>query len=157
VRGMAVPGIAVSRIAASGMAAPGATRERPAAARPAAARPAAARSAAHAAGRPGPIRLTRRGRAVVAVLTILAGTAVALLLWLGLAGGAQASSHGQPAGAGYRGMTQIVVRPGQTLWSLAAAAEPSADPRIVIQQIIDANALGGTTIRAGELLWVPGG
>jgi LysM repeat protein len=54
-------------------------------------------------------------------------------------------------------MTQIVVRPGQTLWSIAAAAEPSADPRIVIQQIIDANALGGNTIRAGQLLWVPKG
>jgi len=93
----------------------------------------------------------------VAGLTILAAVAATVLLWLSLAGGAQASSHGQPASAGYLGMTQVVVRPGQTLWSLAATAEPSADPRIVIQQIIDANALGGTSISAGELLWVPKG
>jgi hypothetical protein len=136
------PGVAAPRVTVRGMAEPGI---------------AVSGMAAHAPGRPGPIRLTRRGRAVVAALTILAATAVVLLLWLSLAGGAQASSHGQLARAGYRGMTQIVVRPGQTLWSLAAAAEPSADPRIVIQQIIDANALGGTTIRAGELLWVPVG
>lgn len=109
------------------------------------------------ADRPGPVRLTRRGRAVAAGLTILAATAVAVVLWLSLAAGAQASSHAQSARAGYRGMTQVVVRPGQTLWSIASAAEPSADPRIVIQQIMDANALGGTSIHAGELLWVPKG
>jgi len=108
-------------------------------------------------GQSGPVRLTRRGRAVVAGLTILAATAVAVVLWLSLAAGAQAASHGQPARAGYLGMTRIVVRPGQTLWSIASAAEPSADPRIVIQQIMDANSLGGTSIRAGELLWVPKG
>jgi hypothetical protein len=108
-----------------------------------------------AAGRPGPVRLTRRGRLVVAGLTILATMAVAMVLWLSLAGGAQASSHGQPARAGYRGMTQVVVRPGQTLWSIASSAQPSADPRLVIQQITDANALGGASIRAGQLLWVP--
>jgi LysM domain len=147
--------VAAQRVAAPGVAASRATGERSAVARSAVANSASARSAA--AVRPGPVRLTRRGRAVVAGLTILAATAVALLLWLSLAGGAQASSHGQPARAGYRGMTQIVVRPGQTLWSIASAAQPSTDPRIVIQQIIDTNALGGNTIRAGQLLWVPKG
>jgi LysM domain len=153
--GVAAPGVAAQRVAAREMAERGAAVPWVGASRTTGERSAAARSAA--AGRPGPVRLTRRGRAVVAGLTILAATAVALLLWLSLAGGAQASSHGQPARAGYRGMTQIVVRPGQTLWSIAAAAEPSVDPRIVIQQIIDTNALGGNTIRAGQLLWVPKG
>jgi LysM repeat protein len=54
-------------------------------------------------------------------------------------------------------MTQIVVQPGQTLWSLASATEPAADTQVVVQQIIDANALGGTSLRAGQLLWVPRG
>ena len=52
-------------------------------------------------------------------------------------------------------MTQIVVRPGQTLWSVAAAAEPSNDPWDVVQQIINVNALNGPEIHAGELLWIP--
>jgi hypothetical protein len=92
---------------------------------------------------------------VVAALAILSVLTVVALLWLSVAGGAQASDRGASHGSIYRGMTQVVVRPGQTLWSLASAAEPAADPRIVIQQIIDANALSGDTIRAGQLLWVP--
>ncbi len=61
------------------------------------------------------------------------------------------------AGAGYRGMTSIVVKPGQTLWSIAVSAEPSANPWVVIRQIIDANALSGASVRSGQLLWVPRG
>jgi hypothetical protein len=93
----------------------------------------------------------------VAVLTVLAAAAVVMLLWLAVAGGAQAASHGEPAGAGYRGMTSIVVKPGQTLWSIAVSAEPSANPWVVIRQIVDANALGGTSVRSGQQLWVPRG
>ncbi len=103
---------------------------------------------------PPPLRLTRRGRVVVAVLVVAALAAVALVLGLAAAGGAQAANHGQPR-AGYQGMHQIVVRPGQTLWSIASAAEPAADPRDVVQQIMTANAMTGTTISAGQLLWVP--
>lgn len=103
---------------------------------------------------PTPIRLTRRGRVVVAAL-VVAGLTIAVLLASVLAsGGAQATNHGQ-ARAGYRGMHKIVVRPGQTLWSIASAAEPTADTRVVVQQIMTANALTGTTITAGQLLWVP--
>jgi hypothetical protein len=43
------------------------------------------------------------------------------------------------------------------LWSIASAAEPGADPRVIIQQIVAANALSGATIQAGQLLWVPRG
>jgi hypothetical protein len=106
---------------------------------------------------PTPLRLTRRGRAVVAVLVILAAATAATVLWLTMAGGAQAADHGQSARAGFQGLTRMVVEPGQTLWSIASAAEPSAETRQVIQQIIDANALGGTTIHAGQQLWVPRG
>jgi hypothetical protein len=100
------------------------------------------------------LRLTRRGRVVVATLVILAVTLAVLLITMLASGGAQATNHGQ-ARAGYQGMHQVVVRPGQTLWSLAAAAEPTADPRNVVQEIMSANALGGPSISAGQLLWVP--
>jgi LysM repeat protein len=52
-------------------------------------------------------------------------------------------------------MRQIVVRPGQTLWSIAAAAEPSADTRVVVQEIMTANTLTSGDISAGQLLWIP--
>jgi len=52
-------------------------------------------------------------------------------------------------------MRHVVVEPGQTLWSLAVAAEPAADPRLVIQQIMQTNALSGPTVYAGQQLWVP--
>jgi hypothetical protein len=121
---------------------------------PAGVRPAGAGSAG---ARPAPLRLTRRGRAVAAGLTVIAAAAVVILMWLAAAGGAQASSQGQPPGAGYLGMTKVVVRPGQTLWSIATSAEPSANPWVVMQQIVDANALSGFSVQAGELLWVPRG
>lgn len=101
-----------------------------------------------------PIRLTRRGRAVVVALVVTGLTIAVLLASVLASGGAQATNHGQ-AGAGYQGMHQIVVQPGQTLWSLASAAEPAADTRIVVQQIMTANKLTGPTISAGQLLWVP--
>jgi hypothetical protein len=106
-------------------------------------------------GRPGALRLTRRGCRVVAALALALTAAVVVLIWLAAAGGAAASDHGAPARAAYQGLTQVVVRPGQTLWSIAAASEPSADPRVVIQQIVEANALSGATIHTGQLLWVP--
>jgi LysM domain len=134
---------------------------RPAPARPAPARPApAARtprpelSRARAAGVPTRLRLTRRGRIVVAALVIAGVTVAALLITFLASGGAQATNHGQ-ARAGYQGMHKIVVQPGQTLWSIASTAEPSADPRIVVQEIMTANALTGPAVEAGQLLWVP--
>jgi hypothetical protein len=110
-----------------------------------------------AGAEPGRLRLTKRGRRVAAVLAMLVAMGVATLIWAAAAGGAQASGRDAPRGSGYGGMTQVVVQPGQTLWSIAAAAEPSANPWTVVQQIIDANALSGARVQAGQLLWVPKG
>jgi hypothetical protein len=102
---------------------------------------------------PGPVRLTARGRRVVAVLAAIAAAAAAGLLSLALAGGAAAASHG-PAKEGWPAARKIVVEPGQTLWSIAAGAEPRADTRAVIDQIIAANSLRGDAIEPGQVLWV---
>jgi hypothetical protein len=101
-----------------------------------------------------PIRLTRRGRAVVAGLVVTGLTIAALLASVLASGRAQATNHGQ-ARAGYQGMYEVVVQPGQTLWSIALAAEPAADTRLVVGEIMTANALSSSTISAGQLLWVP--
>jgi hypothetical protein len=124
---------------------------------PAAGRPPVELDVAPASAAPvhsAPLRLTRRGRIVVAAIVIAGVTLAALLITVLASGGAQATNHG-PARAGYQGMHQVVVQRGQTLWSIAAAAEPTADPRTVIGEIMSANALASPAINAGQLLWVP--
>ncbi len=89
---------------------------------------------------------------------LLAGLAIAgavALIWLAVTGQAQAASKLVPVPAGSHSMLRVVVRPGQTLWSIAEKADPTADPRLVIQQIVDDNALSGTSVNAGQVLWVP--
>ncbi len=107
--------------------------------------------APHGAAAPAPLRLTRRGRIVVAAAAALL---VALLSVL-VTGGAWATSHSAPSRGADRSVTQVVVQPGQSLWSVAQTADPNADPRQVMQQIIDLNGLAGDVIMAGQRLWVP--
>jgi nucleoid-associated protein YgaU len=113
------------------------------------------RMAGPSPSRPGPVRLTRRGRRVVAGFVLGVVIVAVTVLWMTVAGSVQASSHASAPGSAYRGMTQVVVQPGQTLWSIAAAAEPSGNLWAVVQQIINVNALSGAEIQAGQLLWVP--
>jgi hypothetical protein len=100
-----------------------------------------------------PLRLTRRGRIVVAIAAALLLAALSLVI----AASAQATNHPVPAGAAQQNLTQVSVRPGQSLWSVAANADPDADTRVVIQQIIELNGLTGDTVFAGQRLWVPRG
>ena len=108
------------------------------------------------AGRPrdtpvAPLRLTRRGRVVVVLAAALLVTLVSLLL----AGVAQATNDGPSPRAARENLVQVIVRPGQSLWSVAESADPDQDTRAVIQQIIDLNSLNGDTVFAGQQLWVP--
>jgi Tfp pilus assembly protein FimV len=91
---------------------------------------------------------------VVATLLVAMLAAVGIVLAMAVAGGAQAASPGG-LGVGHQGMHEIVVRSGQTLWSIASAAEPTADPRLVVQQIMAANGMTSANVAAGQLLWVP--
>jgi hypothetical protein len=127
----------------------------------------ARRPARHAPARPTRVpgtrtrprtRLTRRGRIVVSVLVLAAMLLVAALAWIAGATKADAAgSGGPPPSAVYRNLRPVIVQPGESLWAIAVQAEPSADPRGVIQQIIDLNALGGTSVQPGQRLWVPRG
>jgi len=102
---------------------------------------------------PPPLRLTRRGRIVVAVTAALLVTIISLLA----AGVAQATNHGPSPRAARQNLVQVVVRPGQTLWSVAESADPDQDTRVVVRQIVDLNSLSGPTVQAGQQLWVPRG
>ena len=99
-----------------------------------------------------PLRLTRRGRVVVAVAAALLLAALSLVI----AASAQATNH-PVARAAQQNLTQVTVRPGQSLWSVAESADPGADTRVVIQQIVELNGLTAAVVFAGQRLWVPQG
>jgi hypothetical protein len=103
------------------------------------------------------VRLTRRGRAVIAALIIAGMVLVAALAWLAGTARADAAGRGVPSSAVYHSLRSVVVMPGQSLWSIASQDDPGADPRGVIQQIIDLNALSGTSVQPGQHLWLPRG
>ncbi|MGA8474093.1 MAG: LysM peptidoglycan-binding domain-containing protein [Candidatus Cybelea sp.] len=50
----------------------------------------------------------------------------------------------------------VIVRPGDTLWSIAAThAAPTADVQEVVDRISDANHLQGGTLQPGQHLRIP--
>jgi hypothetical protein len=171
----AVPDVAVPSVAAPDVAGPKVVVPRPrvapdeqAPARTRSARPAGAPSRTRVV-RPASVpsrvpvqrmrrtRLTQRGRRVVWAFAVLLLVAVLTPVLLALASGAQAANHGLPPSAVRASMRHVVVKPGQSLWSIALNAEPQADPRAVSQQIMELNALGSQVVVPGESLWVPRG
>jgi hypothetical protein len=95
----------------------------------------------------GSVRLTRRGRAVVVLLALLAVLAVGLVV----ASGSVATGEG-----GTPPPTQVVqVSPGDTLWDIAAAVAGDGDVRAMVARISKMNALDSGMVTAGQRLLVP--
>ncbi len=118
-------------------------------------RPGAIHGAKHrpSAASPRPVRLTRRGRVVAAVLaTLVAGGLCVAGATAAQATSGAASSHGAAGGA-----ERIVVQPGDTLWSIAKSADPGADTQTIVQEMLQVNRLTGPDIAPGQRLWVPRG
>ena len=105
-----------------------------------------------------PLRLTRRGRFVfmgipaVIAAAVLALSAMAVMIGV-FANPANASTVSDIAPANYA-MTVTVLQ-GDSLWSLAAKADPSRDPRDVVSDIVVLNELHGGVIHPGQKLFVP--
>ncbi|WP_345216083.1 LysM peptidoglycan-binding domain-containing protein [Georgenia halophila] len=112
---------------------------------PASAAPAAAPGAAAP-----PMRLTVRGRRVLATLGLVAATAMSVAV-----GGWAGSAVAEPAPAAAETVT---VAPGQTLWAVADAnAGPGTDVRELVEQIVAINGLESTELHVGQQLQVPRG
>lgn len=94
-----------------------------------------------------PVRLTRRGLAVIAGASAAVAVALVGLAWLSAPAGADASSA--PAGPAV-----VTVGPGDSLWSIASAAAPNHDPRVEIAKIQRLNHLAGDTVAVGAQLRV---
>ncbi len=93
--------------------------------------------------------------AVAAVLVTALLVVVSVVVGAGPA--AQATNHPVSRQAAEKGLARVTVRPGESLWSVAEAADPDADTRIVVQEIIELNGLNGMVVNPGERLLVPRG
>ena len=78
---------------------------------------------------------------------LLVGAGAFICLAFGLAQVAHGSSP-----SGYE---TIQVRPGDSVWSIAAERYPAADTRLKVDEIVKANHLEGGVLRVGEELTVP--
>lgn len=103
---------------------------------------------------PGPekIRLTARGR-----FFARAGLLISLLLLLltgysAVAGASAGESQTRAASS----FIEIVVTPGDSLWSIAGSlAGEDADLRKLVEEIMDTNALVSAEVMVGQRLFVP--
>jgi nucleoid-associated protein YgaU len=103
----------------------------------------------YAAGQPIKIGLTRRqglrlggAKRTLAVLGAVAAANLALALVV----------HGGTPAV----YTEVVVQPGDTLWSIATEHYPSDDVRIRVDDIERLNGLHSPRIEAGQTLRLPG-
>lgn len=96
-----------------------------------------------------PLRLTVRGRRLVAAVTVLVFGAAAFVI------GQQVVSalRDEPR---YTHTTTVQVGAGQSLWSIAQETNPGADPRQVIEEIAELNSLrNAADVIPGQTLIVP--
>ena len=94
------------------------------------------------------VRLTRRARRLAVLLALCGG--VVLGSWLGpfLAG---------DGGEGLRlaGESSVVVRSGDTLWSIATSVAGGDDVRMVVDRIQELNGLDAADVVPGQVLQLP--
>jgi nucleoid-associated protein YgaU len=95
-----------------------------------------------------PLRLTARGRRLAAVLGLAAGVGAAALAGSALDGGPGADLH-------LAGQSSVVVRSGDTLWSIASSVAGGHDVRQVVDGIQQVNGLRGSDLVPGQVLRLP--
>jgi len=97
------------------------------------------------------LRLTRRGRRMLAALVALP---VAVTLGIVVIGGGAALAS-RDAGAPAGSFTTVTVVAGESLWSIAQRVAPQSDPRDVVDAIVRLNALDSVMVTPGERLAIP--
>lgn len=102
---------------------------------------------------PSRLHLTRRGWTVLVALPLAFLAAVLLIV------SAFFTSQAQAAGSAgdVTDSVRVSVASGETLWALAAEYAPERDPRAVVEEIVELNALASSTVQAGQSLYIPVG
>ncbi|MBM7782760.1 LysM peptidoglycan-binding domain-containing protein [Arthrobacter tumbae] len=99
------------------------------------------------------IHLTRRGWVVLLALPLAVLAAALLIIASFFTSQAQAAE----TVSGVTDTIRVSVTSGETLWALAAEYAPERDPRAVVEDIVELNALGSSTVQAGQTLHIPVG
>lgn len=94
----------------------------------------------------------RRSEVVAAGAVAVAIAVLALLLLSGVSGalGADPLTHSEPPGAP---SARYVVRPGDTVWSIATELADGGDVRPVVDAIVDVR--GSSPLQPGETILLP--
>lgn len=100
------------------------------------------------------LRITPRGRAVIAILMAIPLAAGAVAVGVGQGAAAEGGSGGAAIGS-TGGFRYVTVGAGESLWSVAQRIAPGVDPRDVIADLADLNQLPSASVQAGERLAVP--
>jgi nucleoid-associated protein YgaU len=95
------------------------------------------------------VRLTARGRRLVAALGLAVGVGATAVVGSVLRSGESGS------GLHLAGQSSVVVRAGDTLWSVASSVAGDQDVRVVVDRIQDVNGLRGSGIVPGQVLRLP--
>jgi len=95
----------------------------------------------------GALRLTRRGRLVVFLASLVAVLSVLFVVLSDAATGT--AERGAPVP-----VRMVQVESGDTLWTIASRAAPGQDPRDLIDRIEELNSLHGS-LRVGSQIAVP--
>jgi hypothetical protein len=100
-------------------------------------------------------QLLRLRRAVVVGLLaiVILSTWIATGAALGRIGGGPLATTGAPGGVRPAATRVWVVRPGDSLWSIAEAIDPNGDVRPLVDRL--AAEVGGTEIYPGETVALP--
>lgn len=104
------------------------------------------------------IRLTSRGRALLAasLACVLCAVAVAAVLGAALAAPTVRDTGLDAAVVVPSGSAVVyTVQPGDTLWDLAVALTPGSDPRPMVDEIQRLNGMAGSALSVGEELRLP--
>ncbi|MFJ6654435.1 LysM peptidoglycan-binding domain-containing protein [Microbacterium sp. NPDC091313] len=97
------------------------------------------------------LRITARGRRVLAAVVSLP---VVVAIALAVLGGGSALASGEQ-GAPQGTFAEVTVMSGDSLWSIAQEVAPAADPRDVVDAIRRLNALDSSSVSAGQRLAIP--
>jgi hypothetical protein len=100
------------------------------------------------------IRLRRTVAVALLATVVIFGTWIASGAALGRIGGGPLATTGAPGGVRPAATRVWVVRPGDTLWSIAEAIDPHGDVRPVVDRL--AAEVKGTAIYPGEHVPLPG-
>lgn len=100
-----------------------------------------------------PMQLTRRGRFFLIGLPFVTGAAALLVVAAAFLLPPTVKASTEPAGAPVT--HSVTVQADQTLWEIAAVADPQRDTREVMNDIAELNGLTSSTLHTGQVLEVP--